>query len=185
MATARTVTNAKVVRGPGAVFIGPWVTAKGAGTLVDMGYIAGPVTIQPKVEFHRMDVQEHLAAIKAWPTARSVEIKIPMAEADADKMRLVTMNPSANFTGTPPASSGLIDADADEMYLQVKIESAKGTTGTPSTGFRTWTFWRSIITSVEAIPLKKDGAQLYVVTIEALYEDSGTGADTLFRQVDT
>jgi hypothetical protein len=167
------------------VFVGPWVTAKGAGTLVDMGYIAGPVTIQPKVEFHRVDVQEHLAAIKAWPTARSFEIKIPMAEADADKMRLASMNPAANFTGTPPAITGLVDADADEMYLQVKIESAKGTTGTPSTGYRTWTFWKCIVTGIDPIPLKKDGAQLYSVTIEVLYEDTGTGADTLVKQVDT
>lgn len=185
MATARVVSRDNVVRGPGAVFAGPYVAAKAAGTLVDLGYIAGPITIQPKIEFHKMDVQEHLAPIKAWPTARAVEVKIPLAEAKPDAMRLAAWQPAANFTGVPPLSTGLIDADADEQYLQVKIESAKGTTGTPSTGFRTWSFWRFIVTGCEAIPLKKDGAQVYILTGEAIYEETGTGLDTLFKQVDT
>ena len=84
MATARTTSRDNVVRGPGAVFYGPYVSAKAPGTLVDAGYIAGPVTFQPKVEYHKMDVQEHLAAIKGWPTARTFEVKIPLAEAKPD-----------------------------------------------------------------------------------------------------
>ena len=185
MATARTTSRDNVVRGPGAVFYGPYVSAKAPGTLVDAGYIAGPVTFQPKVEYHKMDVQEHLAAIKGWPTARTFEVKIPLAEAKPDALRLAMAQPAANFTGTPPASTGLIDADADEIYFQIKIESAKGTTGTPSTGFRAWTYWRCIITGCEAVNLKKDGAQVYLLTFETLFEETGTGADTLAKVVDT
>lgn len=173
-------SGAKVIRGAATVSIGPWVTAKGAGSLVDMGYIGGPVTVQPKVEYHKVDVQQHLAPIHAWPTARSVEIKVPMSEADADKLRIVAMQPAANFTGTPPAITGLIDADAVEQYYQIVVV----TKGTGATGVRTLSFWRCVCTGVDAIPFKKDGAQMYSATFEAMYEETGTGLDTLYKQVD-
>ena len=173
-------TPANVIRGAAQVSVGPWVTAKGAGSLVDMGYTFGAASLLPKLTYHEVEPQQHLAPIKAWITKRNAEAKVICGEADADKLRLMFMNPAANFTGTPPAITGLVDADAVDMYFQVSIV----TKGTGSTGVRTMTIWRCVLTSPEAIEYKKDGEQLYKFTLTVLYEETGTGADTLMKVVD-
>lgn len=171
----------KVVRGVTKVEIGPWVTAKGAASLVDMGYLgAAGVTIDPNITYHDVDVQQHLAAIHKWPTKRGFAIKVPMVEADANKILLAMENPPGNQSGTTPNFTNLIDADSAEQYHQVKLTFK----GTGSTGVRTQTYWRCVVTAVDAIPLKKDGEQVYAMTLEPTFEETGTGNDTLMKQVD-
>ncbi len=174
----------KVIRGITKVEIGPWVTAKGAATLVDMGYLgAAGCTVQPKVTYHEVDTSQHLAPIHAWPSKREVEIKIPMSEADANKL-LMAFNIAVDVThqtGTTPNFTNLIDADAAEAYHQIKITMK----GVGTTAVRTQTYWRCVPTACDAIPFKKDGEQVYNMTFKPTFEETGAAtADNLFKQAD-
>ncbi len=176
-----TLANVKVKAG--VVSFGPYVTAKGAGTLADVGLTLGGVTIGPKISHRDIEGDQHLGVMSKIPIKREVELKFTMTETDAVKLLLVTEQPDANKTGTTPNFSILVDADAVEQYHQMKLSIPGGGPGT--LGLREMTFWRTVVTSVEPIPYKKDVEQSYAVTVAVLQEISGTGADSLYRQVDT
>lgn len=176
-----TLANVKVKAG--VVSIGPYVTAKAAGTLVDVGLTKGGVTIGPKTSYHHIEGDQHLGELSSIPTKRELEMKFTMTETDALKLLLVTEQPDANKSGTTPNFTINVDADAPEQYHQIALSITGGGTGT--TGLRLMTFWRAVVTACDPIGYKKDVEQMYAVTVKILQEISGTGTDTFYRQVDT
>jgi len=167
----------------GVVSFGDYVTAKGAATLVDVGLTEGGVTIAPKRAYYDIDGDQHLGVLHKVVTKSEIELKFIMKESDAQKLIVSMTQPDANKTGTTPNFSALIDANAPTRLHQMKLSIAGGGVGT--TGLREMTFWRCVIAACEAIGYKKDLAQLYHLTIAVLQEITGTGADSLYRQVDT
>ena len=167
----------------GVVSFGDYVTAKGAGTLADVGLTQGGVTIAPKVSHRDIEGDQHLGVLSKVPIKRELELKFTMAETDATKLMLATEQPAANKTGTPPNLTVSVDANAVEQYHQMKLSIPGGGVGT--TGLREMTFYRTVVVSVEPIPYKKDVEQTYAVTVAVLQEISGTGSDSFYKQVDT
>jgi hypothetical protein len=165
------------------VSLGDYVTAKGAGTLVDVGLTKGGVTIGYKPTYYPIEGDQHLGELAGIPTKREVELKFTMTQTEAEKLRLITEQPAANFTGAPPNITGNVDANAVEQYHQVKLSIAGGGVGT--LGLREMTFWRCVFVACDPIPYKKDGEQLYAVTVRVYQEITGTGTDSFYRQVDT
>jgi len=177
------VTLASVKVRAGVVSFGDYVTAKGAGTLVDVGLTKGGVTIGPKTAYHHIEGDQYLGELSSIPTKRELEMKFTMTQTEAEKLRFAIEQPAGNVTGTPPNLTANIDADAREQYHQLQLSITGG--GVGSTGLRVMTFWRCVVTAVDPIGYKKDLEQMYAVTVKVLQEISGTGTDSFYRQVDT
>jgi len=168
----------------GVVSFGDYVTAKGAGTLVDAGLTKGGVTIGPKTAYHHIEGDQYLGELSSIPTKRELELKFTMTETDTAKLLMVTNEDAATYrAGTTPNFTVNVDADARERYQQMMLSIPGG--GVGSTGLRVMTFWRTVVTACDPIGYKKDVEQMYAVTVKVLQEISGTGLDTFYRQVDT
>lgn len=169
-----------ILVGAATIAWGDYVASKAAGTLTDQGYIGGPITIDFSQEHHEVDVQQHLAPVRAVPQKRSVEIKAPLFEGDVEKLRVLMGQPTGNISGSGQNKTILLDPDAAEQYHQIAITGK----GPGTTGVRTWTFWRAYAKGFEAIELKKNGEQVYMGTFACLYEEGSTGVDDFGKQVD-
>lgn len=167
----------------GVVSVGDYVTAKGAGTLVDVGLTKGGVTIGYKPTYHAIEGDQHLGELAGIPTKREIDVKFAMSQTEAEKFRLAMEQPAGNVTGTLPNQTFLADANSTEQYHQVSLSIAGGGVGT--TGLRLITFWRCVFTACDPIGYKKDNEQMYAVTMRVYQELTGTGNDTFFKQVDT
>jgi hypothetical protein len=177
------VDISKVKCRAGVVSFGDYVTAKGAGTLVDVGLTKGGVMIGYKGTYHPIEGDQHLGELAGIPTKREIELKFTMSQTEAEKLRVVTEQPAGNVTGTPPNLTAAIDANALEQYHQVAVSIVGG--GVGSTGLRVLTFWRCVFTAVDPFGYKKDGEQMYAVTVRVYQEVTGAGVDSFYRQVDT
>jgi hypothetical protein len=178
------VTLASVKVRAGVVSFGDYVTAKGAGTLVDVGLTKGGVTIGPKTAFHPIEGDQYLGELSLVATKRELEMKFTMTQTDAEKLLMISNEDATTYrAGTTPNFTVNVDADARERYLQMALTIAGGGTGT--TGLRVLTFWRCVVIASDPIGYKKDIEQMYAVTVKICQEISGTGLDTFYRQVDT
>jgi hypothetical protein len=130
-----------------------------------------------------VEPDETLTPVRAVPSKREYELKIPMMQAELEKARVAMGQPAANLTGTPPDLTLNVDANAGEQYHQIKVIAAGGGVGT--TGARTCSYWRCYLKSVAEIPFLKDGEQMYDMTFGVLYEETGTGSDTICKWADT
>jgi len=178
---AVTLNNVKVKAG--VVSMGDYVTAKGAGTLIDMGLTEGGFHIGPKRSYYDVDGDQYLGILDSVKTKDELEVKFVMKESDAQKLILAMSQPDANKTGTTPDFTVNVDPQAPRRLHQLKFSSAGGGVGT--TLLREMTFWRAVIKAVDAIGYKKDGAQLYALTVAILQEITGSGTDNFYRQVDS
>ena len=167
---------------PTSVSIGPWVTAKGAGTLVDVGHTKGGVTISASVERHEMEVDDLVVPHRSIPVKGGFEMKFAMAEMDLANLQLAFDQPAANLTGTPPDMTLEVDGNrSGEVYYQLELIGA----GLGTTGVRTVTAWRGVVKDVSEIKWSKAEDRIYEVTIALMHEDTGTGADTIMQVVDS
>ncbi len=160
--------------------IGAYVTAKGAGTLVDVGFTQDGVSFKPTVEHKMVEVDQHLAAIRAVPMKREYEIKVKILESQMEHLRVAMGQPDANLTGAPPDETLDIDDDAGEQYHQISLVG----TGLGTTKVRTLTFWRCFIKDVAEIAMKKDEVAFIELTIGVLRETTGAGNDDVMKWVE-
>jgi len=174
------ITN--IIVGAHATFkIGPWVTAKAAGTLVEVGATAGGVTLDPKMTPHLVSIDQRLGDVMAVPVKREMDMKLRLLEGSIDNWVTAFGQPVANKTGTTPNWTLLVDPSAGELYYQTELKGK----GLGTTKVRTITTWRNYIKELTAIPFKKDGEQGLEITLGVLEETSGTGADNWFKLVET
>lgn len=166
----------KILVGANSLFkLAPWVTAKGAGTFVDVGATLGGVSLAPKTDYHQVFIDQRLGPVSAIPIKREYEVKVKMLQADMENLRFATGQPAANKTGTPPNETLKIDFSAVEQYYQGQfVEPGIGSTKT-----RTVTLWRCYPKDLAPIPAKKDEEQAYELTVGVLEETTGTGVDSI------
>lgn len=174
---AAATTN--IIVGAATVSVGDWVTAAGAGSLTDVGYTKGNVTLAESHELYDVEPDQVAGVVKQVPTKSTIQIKVPMLESVLEKYRIATRQPAANLTGTPPDLT-LRRGGAAEQYHQLQI----ATVGHGTTGVRTLTAWRASVAAVEEIAYAKGGEQMVNVTFNLLYDDSVSTGDKFYKIVD-
>jgi len=167
------------------VKVGPYVTAKGVITPLDVGLTKGGVTIGPKATYHPIEGDQYLGELSGIPTKRELEVKFTMTETDYSKLMLAFMmtDDVAHKAGTTPNWIINVDADSPEQYRCLVLSIVGGGLGT--TGLRTLTFWRTVCVACDPIPYKKDQEQMYAVTMRVYQEITGTAVDNFYNQTDT
>lgn len=172
----------KIVVGAHATFsIGAYVTAKGAGSLTDVGFTGDGVSFKATVEHKMVEVDQHLAPIRAVPIKREYELKIRLLETQMEHLRVLLGQPAANLTGIFPDETLVVDDDAAEQYHQIALVD----TGLGTTKVRTSTFWRAFVKDLAEIPIKKDEMKFLEATFGILKETTGTGSDDIAKIVET
>jgi hypothetical protein len=152
----------------------PYVTAKGAGTFVDLGASIGGATIEQKVEHHMVSLDQRLGDVMAVPKRREVELKCKLAQSEIDNLRTGLGLPTTAVTGTTPNFTIKSDLSEAELYFQLKLTGK----GLGTTGVRTWTFWRAFAKAIAPIVNAKDAEQAFEVTFGILEETTGTGTES-------
>jgi len=166
------------------VKIGPYVTAKGVTTPLDVGLTKGGVMLGYKPTYYPIEGDQYLGELAGVPTKRELEVKFTMTETDHTKILLAFMEDDATYkTGTTPNWIIAMDAGAPEAYRCLTLSIPGGGLGT--TGLRTINFHRTVCAACDPIPYKKDGEQLYAVTMRVYQEITGTGVDSFGNVTDT
>lgn len=165
--------------GAGVFSIGPWVTAGGAGTLVDLGHMA-EVSIADEGEavlFESERAQGRLAA--SWAKA-GYSIKIKIKEFRAELMRQMLQQPAANKTGTGDNLTLLIGEKAVEYFQGALVLS-----GQPhgTTGVHTWTFWRLMPQTLGELVFTKNAFGEWETTLLGFQDESVATADKFYKRV--
>ncbi len=152
-----------------------YVTAGGAGTFADVGYLDAPATIEMPMSNYRMMAESLQGAIRAIPIDFGVKLKFAMKESLQDTMAWVLRQGAA--TGTTPNFTLLI-GDPTEQYNQMKVVGKGGRlTATGADATETWTFWRGAVESMDPIGFAKDKERILLVTIDCLYDETVSTAD--------
>jgi hypothetical protein len=174
----------KIVGGAGVLSGGDYVTAGGAGTLLDWGHQSAPLEVAPEFENQDFESERAQGPVKTLPSKTGFTIKVPLMQAEAELMRVAFGQPAANKSGSAENFTLRI-GDRVEQYHQVTIVTAgvKGPTGVAAT--RTVTFWKLQIVSCEPVTIGKAVLQQYIATFRVMRDDSVSTADKYFKQVDT
>ncbi|MEN6527068.1 MAG: hypothetical protein ABFD65_11330, partial [Candidatus Polarisedimenticolia bacterium] len=123
----------KILIGAATVSIGPWVTAGGAGTLVDVGFTSGPVELTTKTTFYDAKVEQAETPVAQAITEQSFTLKVPCIQGELEKLRMATQQPTANLV-----TKTLTVARPTLQYYQVQFVGKGPETG----GTRTVTIYR-------------------------------------------
>ncbi len=171
--------TAKIMVGVGVVSIGDYVTAGGAGSLVDVGHTKGPATLALTYEDFEVTSERTTGVLKKVPQGVRAKLKVPITEAVAENIRVAMRQPSANLTGTPP-DLVLEVGEIVEQYHQISIVGP----GVGTTGVRTITIWRGIVESLAEIPFARGAEQLFELVIDCLLDETVSAAGKIMKIVD-
>ena len=168
-----------------ALSIGDWVTAGGAGSLTDVGYLKEGSVMSFALGEHAITPDNVPTPVRLVPTTKEVGLKAMLQEVDLDKLAYLLNQPSANLTGIAPNKS-LLGGALEEQYKQVTLVT-KGIAGaTALAATRTITLWRCRVKIDGDVTFSaKSGEQLFSATIMALWDDSVATADKVFKVVDS
>jgi hypothetical protein len=174
-------TGNVIVGGASSVAVATYISSKVVSlTYTDIGYTAGGVTIDPKVELYEVDVDQALGTIAALPKKRDLEIKMRFAEVHAENLNILWNSPTVVLTTSGSTNSTLsLMASAGEQYVQLRI-IGKGTRGA---GVRTCTFWRACPKDLGTLMFKKDDMQGPEVTWKVCEDTSGTNTTATFGMI--
>jgi hypothetical protein len=166
----------KILIGAATVSIGPWVTAGGSGTLVDVGFTSGPVELTTKTTFYDAKAEQMETPAANAITEQSFQIKVPCIQGELEKLRMATQQPTANL-----AAKTLTIARPSLQYYQVQFVGKGPETG----GTRTVTAYRCLVKDASPVSFGKGVEQKYELTLEA-YQDPSivTTANTVMKVVD-
>jgi hypothetical protein len=167
--------------GKAVITVGPYVTAGGAGTLVDVGHTKGPTTLATAFENYDAVSEQAPTPLESVPSTTTYKLKVPVEEATIDNWLIASREPVANKSGTPPAFTLRVGGPTGKKYHQIQIVTA----GLGATLTRTITIWKAVVESVSEIPFAKGGEQLLEVTVNCLYDDTVTTADKVMKIVDS
>ncbi len=163
------------------VQVGSWVTAGGAATLSDLGYLS-KVEVDPKKTLKKQSPENRLSAIGGYYTDLEWDIKgevwqfepatIAMLQGDASS-QVVTV---ARVAGTTDGSLtyGLADPGAP-AYLQVVLTAPVNVT-IAAAHYSYWqiTLWRCLCALTGPIQLGKASDTLYKIDLSAFADDTVT-----------
>lgn len=174
--------SGNIAIGKATVSIGPYVTAGGAGSLVDVGHTKGPTTLEVAFTDYEIITEQSFGAIKKVPISAAVKLKVLMDEATMTNVMTAFRQAAANLSGTAPNQTGLV-GNITELYKQIQIVT--NGTGSTTTAVRTITLWKCIVESCAAVQFGKQPEQTYEVTFSVLYDDSVATGDKFFKLVDS
>ena len=173
-------TDSKLVLlGAGVVSIGAYVTAGGAGTLVDVGHTQGSPMLSINAESVQIESERSVFSVASSITKMGASLKWTCLEVGVDNLRIALAQASGNISGTG-YNKTLLVGNITEALQQIQIV----TKGPGTTGVRTLTFWKCLLKSAGEIPYGKGVAQNLPLEFEVLLDESVTTADKLFKQVD-
>jgi len=169
-----------VLRKGGTVSRSAWVTAGGAGSFTDVGYLDGPITLALNWEDVEFEPEQEDGPILSEPTSTRGELKFTLSEQSASNFLLALRQPAANLTGADPMGTLLVGAAAAQ-YHQMKIVGS----GPGTAKVRTWTIWKCATQSAGAITVSKKEFGKVEVTMKCLLDPSVATLDKIFKQIDT
>lgn len=170
----------KIFQKHAVVSVGPWVTAGGAGTLVDVGYTEGGVELQQTQEDTPIDPDQEPGTIARFPVSTGYSLKFTMLEATLANLLTAFRQAAANLTGTPPNETLQI-GEAAESYLQIQLVGKGG----GSTGVRTVTCWKGMVESTEPVAMRKNEPAKVGVTVALLRDPSVAAAGKHLKIVES
>jgi|SRR3972149_4504034 len=162
------------------ISIGAYVTAKGAGTLVDVGITEGGLEIDWGEDSLDIYADRHLGALSQEPIKRTATLKFVMKEVTPANALHIFGAVAGDSTGTPPNLTVEPGADNPAQYKQIQAVGH----GQGSTKVRTYTFWRARRTGAVKLPQKKNEEQKWEVTYQLLQEITGAVPSSFFKFVD-
>lgn len=177
---AQVIANT-LIGAPTTISVGPYVAAKGAGTLVEVGHTRGGVSIKQNTEHREIETDSALAPHRAVPIKRGYEVKWTMLEMTIENLLFALGQLPANKTGTPPNLTLEVNDNDGEIVHQLEIVGA----GLGTLGVRTITAWRAVVKDIAEIVWQKGEERVYEVTLMLLHEETGTGNDNILKVVET
>ncbi len=175
-------TTANILVGAATVALGPYVTAGGAGSLVDVGHTKTPTTLTATFEDFEIISERAPGVLSKVNTMTRYAIKVAAIEASMQHYLDALREPLGNLSGTPPDTILLVGgAGPAEKYHQITLVGK----GLGTTGVRTITFWRAVIESVSEIPFAKGAEQLLEMNFSVLWDGSVSTNDKFLKIVET
>jgi len=173
--------SGNICSGRAVVSVGPYVTAGGAGTLVDVGHTKAPTTLAVERENFDAVSEQAPTPVESVPSLTTYKVKVPVEEATIDNYLIATGEPVANKSGTPPNLTLRVGGPTGKKYHQIQLVTAGLGTGL----IRTITIWKAVLMSVSEVPFAKGGEQLLEMTFNCLYDDTVATADKVMKIVDS
>lgn len=163
------------------VSVGDYIAAGAAGTLVTVGHIKGPVTLETTWENYEIESENQLGSLKSIPTKAAHRLKFAMIESLLDpNIRISLKNVVAQRSGTTPNFT-LAVTDAAEQYHQIAVATKAFVGATGVQGTRVITIWKAAVEALDAIGFTKGGEQMLSVTVNCLFDETITTPLTLGR----
>lgn len=172
-------TTANILLGGATVDLSVYVAAGGAGTFVEAGHTEGPTEISMSQSDYEVKSQQTPGVLKRVGIETMYALKFTMLETTLENWRQALRQAVANLTGTPPNLTLRVQ-EAKEQYHQIRLVGK----GVGTTGARTVTIWKGIISEVEALPFDKENPQKVGVTLACLYDETVATADKFLKVVD-
>lgn len=169
----------KVMVGAGVVSIGDYVTAGGAGTLVDVGDLLEPIEVGTAFENFDVETERSTGIVLTNPTKSDFTIKVAMAQSEVENLRIGLRQPAGNKSGTG-SNLTLTVTDAIKQFHQIQVVGP----GPGTTGVRTITGWRAQAIAMDAVKIGKKAVQNVTVTFRLLKDTSTTPAGQYYKLVD-
>ena len=177
---AKSILNT-LIGAPTTISVGPYITAKGAATLVEVGHTRGGISIKQNTEHREIESDDALAPQRAVPIKRGYEVKWTMLEMTIANLLFALGQLPANSSGTPPNLTLEVNDNDGEILHQLEIIGA----GLGTLGIRTITGWRAVVKDISEIVWQKGEERAYEVTLMLLHEETGTGNDNILKVVET
>lgn len=165
--------------GAGVFSIGPWVTAGGAGTLVDLGHMA-EVSLADSGEMVPFESERAQGALAGHWSKAGYSIKVKIKEFRAELLRQLLQQPAANKTGTGDNLTLLVGEKTVE-YFQASLVLSSQPHG--STGAHTWTFWRLAPQTLGELVFTKNAFGEWEATLMGFQDESVATADKFYKRV--
>lgn len=164
------------------VQVGPWVTAGGAASLIDLGYLS-KVEVDPKRTLKKQSPENRLGAVGGYYTEQAWGLKgelwqhepatLALLNGDASSQVVTVARVAGTTDGT--VTYGLADPGAP-AYLQV-VFTAKVNCTIASVTYTYWqiTLWRCICAVTGPIQAGKAADTIYKAALDAFADDTVTG----------
>lgn len=161
---------------------GLWVTAGGAATLVDLGYLS-KVEVDPKRVIKKQSPENRLGAVGGYYTEQDWGVKgelwqhepatLALLNGDASSQVVTVARTPGTVDGT--VTYGLTDPGA-ALFLQVVL-TAKVNCTIASVTYTYWqiTLWRCICAVTGPISFGKASDTMYKAAMDAFADDTVTG----------
>jgi hypothetical protein len=162
--------------GPAIVSVGAYVTAGGAGTLVDAGHTSEPVEIPYALETIDRTSERSLGVIATKITGQVISINIPTLECKPEHVRIFMAQPAANLTG------GTLEVgDAVTQYHQIQLVQNEDVAA-PYTSL-TITLWRCQLAEFQPLRFGKGEWTILRGVFRVLRDDSVAAAGKYMKAV--